>query len=245
MSYLGRDVEVVPLDGAQYLVTACDSCGGIGSKEQDVVKVTPYIVGRFTTRVALMEVVAAGAAPRLVTAAVSNEPDPTGKEILAGVSDELRTLNLEDLPVSVSTEKNTLTVQTGLGITVIGICQRDSLRISKTKPGDHLYCLGLPKLGPEVADPADPEMAQCNHIPVLLSVKGVHDIIPVGSKGIRGEAELLAAELNLVFEPEEDLVIDIDKSAGPSTVLIFSCEDEFTPTFPLAPINKIGKIKNK
>lgn len=36
-----------------FVVIACDSCGGIGPKDLDVVKVPAHIVGRFTSRVAL------------------------------------------------------------------------------------------------------------------------------------------------------------------------------------------------
>ena len=44
-----RDVSFIELNADLYLAIACDSCGGIGEKERDVVCVPPYIVGRFTT----------------------------------------------------------------------------------------------------------------------------------------------------------------------------------------------------
>ncbi|MHB9094441.1 MAG: AIR synthase related protein, partial [Eubacteriales bacterium] len=106
---MGRDVEVVSLDQNQYIVAACDSCGAAGSKEFDVVKVSPYIVGRFTARVALFEITATEAKPLLITVSVASEPDPTAKGILEGVNDELKALDLPGLPVAISSEKNILT----------------------------------------------------------------------------------------------------------------------------------------
>ncbi|MEM3073051.1 MAG: hypothetical protein QW172_06320, partial [Candidatus Bathyarchaeia archaeon] len=47
-----------------------------------------------------------------------------------------------------------------------------------------------------------------------------HEVIPVGSKGIIHEAETLAQDscLDLKLETEPD--VDLNKSAGPSTVLL-------------------------
>lgn len=243
MGYMGRDVEVVSLDQNQYIVAACDSCGAAGSKEFDVVKVSPYIVGRFTARVALFEITATEAKPLLITVSVASEPDPTAKGILEGVNDELKALDLSGLPVAISSEKNILTKQTGVGISAIGVCQKASLRIATSKPGDKVYCLGLPKVGSEVVTPEDPEIVQGKYIQTLLASQGVHDIIPVGSRGIRGEIELLADHVGCRFKPETDVKIDLDKSAGPSTCLIFACsQDVLPPNFPTTPLFKIGKI---
>lgn len=244
VGYMGRDVEVVSLDQNRCLVAACDSCGAVGSKEFDAVKVSPYIVGRFTARVVLLEILATAAKPLLLTVASANEPHPTTAGILEGVNDELKDSNLPDLPAAISSEKNMPTKQTGLGISVIGLCQKESLRIATSRPGDDLYCLGLPKVGSEVADPDDPEIIRGKCLQTLLASPGVHDIIPVGSHGIRGEAELIAAHIGSRFEPETNLKLDLDKSAGPSTCLIFACVPEIAPPdFQPTPLVKIGRIQ--
>jgi hydrogenase maturation factor HypE len=62
-----RDVDIVTLPNKDILVIACDSCGGIGLKDQDVVKAPPFIVGKYTARVCLMEVFAVGAMPAAMT----------------------------------------------------------------------------------------------------------------------------------------------------------------------------------
>ncbi|MTV51004.1 alpha-ribazole kinase [Heliobacillus mobilis] len=243
MGYQGRDVEVVFLAADQCMVAACDSCGAIGDKEFDVVPVPQYIVGRFTTRVALLEVLSVGAIPAVVTVAISNEPSPTGEEILAGVRDELKEIGKPDLPVVISTEKNIPTKQTGVGVTVVGAVERKGLRIGTTQPGDRMYCLGLPKVGPEVQRADDEEIAQASHILKLFQVEGIHDVLPVGSRGIRAEAKTLAEGLGCCFSEWPPSGLDLEKSAGPSTCVLFTaCPevqlDEFTGT----PLQVIGEV---
>ena len=116
MGYKGRDVEVVDISDGKCLVVACDSCGGIGSKQLDEVKVDPYVSGRHTTRVALMEVMSVGASPKNISVAISNEPVPTGESIIKGVKDELK-WRLSNLSMAISTERIYLR-QTGIGITL-------------------------------------------------------------------------------------------------------------------------------
>jgi len=219
-----RDVSFVKLSGGMLLAVACDSAGGIGEKEKDVVRVPPYIVGRFTLRVALMEIMSVGAAPVAVTCAVCSEPSPTGEGIIAGIRDELKTVDL-DLPIAISTEKNMPTCQTGLGVTVIGTVAQQVLRQNMTRPGDRIYCIGVPKIGNEVSL-EDPEIADSNLVKGLLDCPFIHDIIPIGSRGIKGEAESLASYLGLSVEWRDDHPVDIMKSCGPSTCVIVTCPEE-------------------
>jgi hypothetical protein len=243
LGYKGRDVEIVFFTPEQCLVAACDSCGAVGSKELDLVKVPPYIVGRFTSRVALLEVIAVGAVPQLITASVANEPEPTGSEILRGIQDELASFQLGSLPIAISTEKNFPTAQTSLGVTAVGLCERTCLRIATSRPGDLLYCLGLPKVGPELNSPDDPQIVNSNHLQKLLTSKDIHDIIPVGSKGIRGEAALLAANVQGRLALDSDIQINLNQSAGPSTCLIFTIPpNEGVLSFNTIPCYKIGRI---
>lgn len=223
MGYLGRDVEVVWLHEKECLLVACDSSGGIGNKDLDVVRVPPEVVGRFATRVALLEILAVGGKPQVMTVAVSNEGVPTGEGILRGVREELRAMGLEDLPMAISTEKNVPTQQTGLGIGVTGTADAN-LRIGRSRAGDQVYCLGIPKVGEEVADAEDPDMVQGRDIFALLHAQAqakemFHDLLPVGSQGIHKEAEELAAAVGYRFESCA-CGLDLQKSAGPSTCLI-------------------------
>lgn len=222
MGYLGRDVEVVSINETQSLVVSCDSCGAIGMKEFDVYKISWFITGKLTTRVALLEVLSTGGVPQMLTVAISNEPCPTGDGLLKGVKDELESAGLESLPVAISTEKNMPTMQTGLGVSVIGLAEKKKLRIGTAQLGDAVYCLGLPKVGLELSNPEDPEIIKVKSVQTLLESSSIHDIIPIGSRGIRLEAEQLASSVNTRFKFAPACSLDLDKSAGPSTCLIFS-----------------------
>lgn len=244
MGYRGRDVEVVPLNETQYIVTACDSCSAVGSKELDVVKVTPYIVGKLTSRVSLMEVMAAGASPITISVAISNELYPTGEGILEGVKDELRCIDLSLLPMAISTEKNFTTRQTAVGITVVGICEKSRLRIAVSRPGDMVYILGIPKVGNELNGADDNDIASGRHIKELINTDGIQDIVPIGSKGIMKEVEALACSVNSEFIHDLKQDIDINKSAGPSTCLIFTCSPDCKlPNLNSTPLFCIGRLK--
>lgn len=244
MGYKNRDVEVIPLEHGQCLVVACDSCGAIGSKEYDLVHVAPAIVGQLTCRVALLEIVSVGAQPKAVSAAISAEPAPTGDEVLAGVRREVNSYCSDDIPIAISTEKNMPTKQTGVGITVIGICKTDELRIGLTQPDDEIYCIGVPKVGDEVARSNEVEILQTSHIQALLALSGVHDILPIGSGGILKEVENLAASVHRSFVRNDKCKLDIYKSAGPSTCAVFSCIPGIhMPGFINGlPIQKVGSI---
>jgi Selenophosphate synthetase-related proteins len=247
MGYLGRDVEVVTISPQQLLVASCDSCGAIGMKELDDYKISWSITGRFTTRVALLEVLATGAVPKMMTAAISNEPYPTGEGILDGVRGELLSAGLT-LPMAISTEKNMNTQQTGLGISVIGVADKDQLRIGTSQSGDDVYCLGLPKVGPEVTSPEDPEIVQVNHIQVLFGIQNVHDIVPVGSRGILTEAQLLASTSNSRLILNSSCELNLNKSAGPSTCVLCTSSspllfDTALSGFECLPMIKIGSLE--
>lgn len=239
-----RDVSFVKLSGDILLAVACDSAGGIGEKEKDVVRVHPYIVGRFTLRVPLMEIMSVGAIPVAVTAAICSEPSPTGEGILAGIRDELKTVDL-NLPIAISTEKNIHTCQTGLGVTVMGTVNKKSLRINKTIAGDNIYCIGTPKVGNEVSL-EDPAIADSKVVKELSNSSLIHDIIPVGSRGIKGEAESLASHLGLSVNWKNDCPVDIMKSGGPATCVIVTCPEELIlnctqPVFLIGTLSKLSR----
>lgn len=252
MGYLDRDVEVVSINQTQYLVAACDSCGAIGMKEFDEYQIPWTITGRLTTRVALLEVLSSGALPKMITVAISNEPNPTGAEIIKGVKEELFSAGMSELPIVISTEKNMHTQQTGLGISVIGVVEKNRLLIGTAQPGDEIYCLGLPKVGPELSNPEDQEIVQVGAMRILLGISTIHDIVPVGSRGIRAEANQLALTMNGRLQIDPACALNLDKSAGPSTCLIFSSRSPSTeilnqlysslPNLPVAKIGTIDKI---
>ena len=145
--------------------------------------------------------------------------------------------------MTISTEKNFDTKQTGLGITVIGLCEKNDLRIASSGVNDLVYCVGLPKVGNQINGFDDPDIAKLANIDKLLSFEGIHDIIPIGSKGILKELEIMAKSIGSEFVCEPNIRIDINKPAGPSTCLIFTCSDNSKyKAIKNVPIIKIGKI---
>lgn len=234
-----RDLSLLPIDPSRFLVIACDSSGGIGPKSGDVVQVPAYIVGRFGVRVPLMEVLAVGAEPVGVIDTLAVEPEPTGAEIKRGIADELVSQGLKsDLIINGSTEKNVPTIQTGLGITVLGLVKKKQMLWGRLEPGQIMVCLGRPKVGPEVSLD-DPEIADLGLVGELARSGLVTEVVPVGSRGVRGEAEELArlygCEIHWSqkeagggawssaphqLRSEHFGVLDLEKSAGPATCLL-------------------------
>jgi len=231
-----RDILLFDLGAAGVLVSAVDSCGGIGLLACDTLRVDPETVGEYTARVALLEVLAAGALPVFASAAISSGPDTAGA-LISGIKKALDA----SVPLSVSTEKNMPTPMTALGVTVTGLCAKGDLRVARAKKGDILYCAGLPLVGAETLAP-DAILLGPAHLAALLSCPTVRSLIPVGSAGIAAEAGVLATESNLTCALRPDAGIDIAKSAGPSTCALFAAQEPVSLDIGL-PIFKIGVLK--
>ncbi|SDZ01077.1 AIR synthase related protein [Tindallia californiensis] len=219
-----RDVTMIPLSEEEYLLVSCDSCGGVGDKEKDLVRVPPEITGYYTSRVAIMEMLTLGGTPTVIIDTLSVEWEPTGKRIYDGIRRFLEEAKLEMTTLNGSTEENFPMVQTAMGITVIGRAATDRLRLDRSRPGHELWLLGVPKVGNEILQPFDPEIASVKSVQQLLEQPEVKDMIPVGSKGIKHEAGLLAGNANVKIRWEKGLDIPLEKSGGPSTCVILSLE---------------------
>lgn len=217
-----RDILLFEFPNNQILVVACDSSGGIGPKSLDKLKVSGYILGKFTARAALMEVISAGATPLCIVDALGVEPCPLGAEILAGIREEAALAGLDpDQAVTGSTEKNIIVEQTGIGVTVIGTCQKEQLKIGTSQPDDIVAAIGLPSVGAQVL-PAESEgkIAETTDLITLQNLAFIHEIIPVGSTGVLHELQTIAQGAKLSYILTEQTGVDIHKSAGPSTVLL-------------------------
>lgn len=226
-----RDLTILPLTNAQSLMVATDAAGGIGPKEGDTVKVPAYVLGRFTARVALMELIAAGGRPVLLVNTCCVEPEPTGAELLRGVSDEAALLGLGADAITGSFEKNVPTTQTALGVTAMALTDRSSPR--RAQPGDLVVAVGLPKVGAEVRLD-DPDIADLPLVAALSAQPEVHDLLPVGSRGIAAEAAALAESAGLTVEllPAEP-GWDLAQSAGPATCCLVALGPAALPALAL------------
>jgi hypothetical protein len=204
------------------VVLACDSSGGIGRKQGDVLPMDAYYVGKFTARVALLEVMASGATPLVVSDGLCCEMEPTGREVMRGIKDEIELCGGEDIILTGSTEENFPTSMTGLGLTVVGCADDGELRFWSGRPGDAILLIGSPAVGSGVNLTDD---GCYKNLARLMSCRDVMEIVPVGSKGILYEARLLADLHGCSFAPEERDV-DLRASAGPATCMIALCRHE-------------------
>lgn len=219
-----RDVLIFETEHGEVMVIGCDSAGGIGPKTLDKIKVDGYTLGKFTARVALMEVLSTGAKPVCIVNTLSVEPEPTGNDIIRGVKDEAKEAGLDPkLAVTGSSEKNITVEQTGMGVTVIGMIRKEFLKIGLSKPKDVVAAIGVPCVGNEVV-PAEKErkIADTSDNLKLLGINFIHGIIPVGSEGIVHEIKTIAKESTLKFKLPDQLKVDVEKSAGPATVILAS-----------------------
>ncbi|RTR28475.1 ATP-binding protein [Robertmurraya yapensis] len=198
-----RDALVIPISEQESLVISSDNSGGVGMKEQDVVKASYDTVSYFSFRVAMMECLAAGAKPLAVV--IQNFcGEPEWNELVAGVQKGLKELGLEQIQITGSTESNFPFVQSAMGLNVIGKkSNRDRVIDSSA-----VALIGLPLVGHEVLEQAD-EVAPLS----LFYQLSLHEDVllwPVGSKGVGHELH----RLNLVIESNE---INFEKSGGPAT----------------------------
>lgn len=244
-----RDILLFEFPNHQLLVVACDSSGGIGPKQLDKLKVSGYILGKFTARSALMEVLSVGATPICIVDALGVEPAPLGAEILAGIREEATLAGLDpDLAVTGSTEKNIIVEQTGIGVTVIGTCQKEQLNIGTSQPDDLVVAIGLPSVGDQVLTAErEGEIAETTDLLSLLNLGFIHEVIPVGSTGVLHELQTLSRSAELNYQLTKQTPVDIYKSAGPSTVLLVTIpKDKLaslqkSTTKPVTPIATLSK----
>lgn len=222
-----RDLTLMQIDQNRFFTIACDSCGGIGSSEMDLIKVEDELVGYFTARVCLIETLAFRSKPNLLINTLCVEMEGRGKRLLTGIKRAIQEYydafsKSMDINITGSTEENIPTLQTALGITVMGETM-NALNRPIANIGDAVVLIGLPKVGQEVIDDISGglnEMINFNSINLLSTNSNVIDILPVGSKGIRYELNLLQETHNKIIHKIEELKIDLEKSAGPATCVL-------------------------
>jgi selenophosphate synthetase-related protein len=229
------------------IVAGNTSSGAVGPKELDKVRVDGHVLGKFLGRVALMDVTATGAFPLLLSVTLGVEKEPTGNEVIEGISRVARSIGLDPNQVLMeNTEDNFQTSQTGAGLTVVGLANEDELRLGKTLPGDLIVAVGRPKVGDEViAAEAHGEIADLKNVTQLAQKKYVHDIAPVGGFGIASEAKMMAYGVGRQLRFAEAAGLDLEKSAGPATVVLVTIDgerlDDLRALIP-KPINVVGEI---
>lgn len=231
-----RDISLIDIDENRYLGVACDSCGAIGEKEHDVVKASPLIVGEQTAKVVLAELLSMGFEPMLLSDGLSVEMEDTGKKIIEGFQNVINQLKHSKVHLTGSTEENMKTVQTSIGVTGIGIVDKDKLKYKKSSVGDLCVAIGLPLVGYEVLKNLDKVMS-IEDFEKIGRLDYVNEIIPVGSKGAAYEISELCNCNGLNIKYKEDISYNISCSGGPSCSCVLSIDDKDLPLLK-ALINK-------
>jgi hypothetical protein len=175
------------------------------------------------------------------------ERDPVGREILEGVGREAAVLGLEvGEALLENTEENFQTLQTGVGLTVVGFVGEGDLRLGKTVPGDLLVAVGKPMVGAEVVGAEGRgEVAELRSGVWVSPRRYVHDIVPVGSLGIAQEAKMMAYGVGRQLKLADGCGLDLEKSAGPATVVLVTLNGEKLEEFTSAvgkPVTVVGEI---
>jgi selenophosphate synthetase-related protein len=245
-----RDLLVTEITKDLWMVVSSDSDGGIGPKKYDSVFSHPYDLGRLAARVPLIEMIASGSIPLLVVDVLAVEMEPTGAEIIRGVKDEAEEAGLNsNTVVTGSTEDNVVTVQTGMGVVVIGIVSNYDFRPGKSNIGDIIVSIGIPKSAPEYKVVYnDPEIVNTKTIRQLNQLSFIHDILPVGSKGIKHEFIEIGNSAGLSPRYFDVTEIDVTKSGGPSTCCLVSIDKkDLTKLTNLIdkPICVIGELRGQ
>ena len=248
ISYTRRgDVSILRVPTGHAIVVGSTSSGAVGPKNMDKVRVTGEILGKFLGRVALMDVIATGAFPLSLSVTLGVEKEPSGNAILEGIRREARSIGLDPNQVVMEkTEENFETVQTGAGLTVVGFANEEELRLGKTCPGDLIVAIGKPKVGDEVISAeVRGEIAELKNVTQLSQKKYVHDISAVGGFGIASEARIMAYGVGRQLKLAESQGLDLNKSAGPATVILVTLSKEkledLTDLIP-KPISVVGEI---
>ena len=219
-----RDITVIDFDKNRYLGVACDSCGGIGYKEHDLIKASPQLTAYHTGKVVLAELMSLGFTPFILADGLAVEMNDTGKQLIEGFNEVISKLSTK-VHLTGSTEENIKTVQTSMGVTAIGVCEKSKLKYKKTNSGDLGLLVGLPMVGNEVLDNPD-KILDIDDFEKLFHCEYIKEMLPVGSRGVETELNDLLNYNGLTFNYEKNLSIDLKKSGGPSSSCILTINKE-------------------
>lgn len=209
-----RDITIQKF-GSEYLVMAADNSGAIGNLPHDEVKVPYDIISAFGARVCLMEILASGAEPfSFIIHSFNGEK--AWDELLQGAERTFSEAGLKNIEITGSTESNMSMLQSASSFTLLARAREEELRIHRTPQEARFAVIGVPLVGSEVVSRRE-EVLPLSLFTALLKMEGIHEILPVGSKGIAAEVALLAGA-SRQFTCE----LKLNKSAGPSTCAIIS-----------------------
>ncbi|WP_230474314.1 ATPase [Calidifontibacillus erzurumensis] len=206
------------------MVIATDCSGGIGEKANDILFVADNVVAYFAMRVAMMELLSVGATPSAVI--LSNfTGEKSWQAYMSGIQKVYEELGMNPLPLVGSTETNMMLQQSALGLTVLGTVLKNKKRIKKTPKNAAFAVIGVPLAGEKVLT-EQALVAPLSLFKKCLDTPGVFEIVPVGSKGIFYEFQLMLT-MNGFDRYNVDCSLPLNESSGPATCFLISYNRTF------------------
>lgn len=199
------------------LVITSDNSGAIGEKPMDVVSVPDTVASYYSTRVVLLEQLAANALPFEIILLNFTGQD-AWQRYVEGIEKVFREVELPIPTISGSSETNIPTLQSGFGLTMIGKLQRRKDLNEKL----HWYSYGYPLVGDNLLARLH-QVADLKKVIQAMESNDISAIMPVGSKGVRHELQQFTDVDETVLE---QLPYDASTSAGPSTVILVAVNDQ-------------------
>ena len=223
MSYFGRNIEIVTLDTARYMVCANTSSMGIGVNEDDTTIVFPYILGRIKARTVLGELFAVGAELSMISITIFTDQNANGDEIVRGIRDELSTVSDINVPIQTSFIDDQDNKRTGLVIMALGTAYKNKIKVAASRSGDYIYALGTPKMTHEINSLDDQEIAKLFCISDLAGIGSVHEIMLLENQSIRDALSYLSYNTGLSYNIENPQEAPLDSTGNAGTCLVFTC----------------------
>jgi len=240
------DIQLIEKNEKEYLAIACDVSASIGEKEKDIIKVSNLVAGYYTAAVPLIELFCIGARPISVVNTLGVEMLPSGKKIIKGIKKAMEEGGLLTESLTGSTEDNLPTNTTSIGVTILAEVDKKNIQAYQPRKGENVYLIGLPKVGEEFLEEEikeqKGEVITIKLIKALRSKDYVGQMVPIGSKGIGYELDLLIERSGGQLEQNEEGKIDFKHSAGPASCILLTSREALSRFELTVPINYIGKI---
>jgi len=221
-----RDTSILNLKDF-YVVIASTSSGAIGQKERDKIKIDEKTLGKIMARCVLTKIISLGVEPVILISNFSVEYNPTGMKIFEGILEEGEKTGVTEM-IKGHTEENFKTDQTSLSIVGIGVTKKKKLKFKLSSQKDCVFILGEPKVGYEVVKS---NLTDIKMLKKIREIFYVHDMIPVGNGGVKQQILEFSNVLDYEIKLIDDLDIDINKSAGPSTTILITIDRRYMAEF--------------
>ena len=234
-----RDLNFLHVRNA-VLVFACDSVGSVGTLPFDEFHRTPAEAGHSYLKSAWMELLACGAKPLALYGDFCYRESDRETQICDSIRAELRASGIDPTLFHASFGESADPKCSAFGLTAVGCVPASGLRLGSSRGGDAVFAIGRPT-------EKDDQTRQCTpqDVLALLGCEAVHEILPCGSHGIRGELLGLTHTSRLTFTPAADCALEkeFDLSCGPAgTLLVTAAPDALAQIEALVPSRAVTQL---